>query len=157
MGLDVYAFANAHRIGESGCAGDDDPTVTSILISRDFPKHAQGLTDGEYRFTERRHGVGLGYGRYNDWRDSLARFAGFNSASQVWKECPLTGDFVELINFTDCDGTIGHKLCVKLYNDFRRNAVRAESYATEEWRTYYKDFLAIFKFAAENNGIIVYR
>lgn len=65
------------------------------------------------------------YSAYNEWRDWLAKVAGFASAEECWDRGKLGDPFFELIHFADNEGVIGPKVAAKLAEDFRANILRA--------------------------------
>lgn len=84
----------------------------------DFPNHA---ADIEYEYYKDRVGAfrfcAGSYSGYDNWRNWLATIAGYQSADYVWSNI-TEGPFFELINFSDCEGTIGPAYSAKLYKDF---------------------------------------
>ena len=59
------------------------------------------------------------YMYYSKWRNQLAEMAGLGSAEAVRTNPEKEGlPFVELINFSDCEGVIGPKVAAKLAKDF---------------------------------------
>lgn len=77
------------------------------------------------------------YSSYNTWRDELARMAGYapvkgrseyghDYAAGAW--AADGGPFNELIDFSDCEGTLSAETCCKLAKDF------------EEWEDKARDF-----------------
>jgi hypothetical protein len=90
-----------------------------------FADRSDDLAEGFYLHTA---GKSLGfragsYGGYNQWRAALADMVG-TPCVDVWKD-PKPGPFVELINFSDCDGFIGPKTAAKLARDFEEHASKA--------------------------------
>ena len=129
--------------------------------------------DGDYE-----HVYSSSYSGYNTWREILAKMADYplveyslematkktkSHAASAWgygdhdmSDMP----FYEMIDFTDCDGTLGTVSCIKLYEDFKENYVKAKAFSVkndaEWWFKGYEEFLKGFAFAAKNNGFIEY-
>lgn len=139
---------------------------------RDFRARLGGMKTGLYEYTKksRRHGFRAGaYSYYNWWRNELSVFALDEEAEDVWMEPRFyRGEpFVELIDFTDCDGRIGTSVCAKLAADFTAWAARAKRYASKVthpeapddpdvgagWLANYRDFARAFKLAAKNGAL----
>ncbi|HLL74857.1 MAG TPA: hypothetical protein VK421_06295 [Pyrinomonadaceae bacterium] len=128
---------------------DGENGVIKIWISRDFPRAADKLADGAFYRSEGkdfRFRAGA-YSSYNRWRESLARMIG-ETARRFWND-PRPGPFVELINFSDCEGVIGPETSAKLARDFQEYAERAERFRGEaDWLTTYQNFRKAFELAA---------
>lgn len=60
------------------------------------------------------------YTYYNNWRKLLALSIGFENIGDIWSQGPYNEDipFIELLDFSDADGSIGPIVSDKLYNDF---------------------------------------
>jgi hypothetical protein len=106
------------------------------------------------------------YSGYNWWREQLCKFALEVSPEDVWEEPErFEGKaFVELINFSDCDGCIGSKTSAKLAKDFAAHAPRLKMWATKhltdaDERSYFVDSYAEwqqgFELAAQN-GVLIF-
>jgi hypothetical protein len=96
----------------------------------------------------------------NLWREHLSKFALAVEPSTVWDDPERFAGrpFVELIDFTDCDGRIGTRLAAKLAADFRAHAAKAEKYAEsladdESFMDNYRDFTRAFELAAHQGAL----
>ncbi len=102
------------------------------------------------------------YGGYGDWRNHLAKMAGFNGSQQVWGlPRHVTGAFVEQISFSDCEGVIGSNVASKLYQDYTDFQSRAETYAETlgEYKQWFLDKYALWRKAFEmaaQNGCVMF-
>lgn len=129
----------------------------------DYAAHLAGLQPGLYARTPETqvHDFRVGpYSYYNGWRRHLCRFALGVPQEEVWVlPYRFQGQpFVELINFTDCDGRIGTTVAAKLAQDFRSHFARAEAFAhtlttMEDWMLIYVDFLTAFELAAQDGAL----
>jgi hypothetical protein len=86
----------------------------------DFPGRTEGLRQGAIyayaHYEEFRAGSTRTYG---EWRNTLARLAGYEGWRSVWRRPPpLHSPFVELIRFHDCAGVLGPVVAAKLARDF---------------------------------------
>lgn len=138
MGLDISYFSKiefVRALGESDYA--DWPRERALFnVNR---LRCDGFEAGAYTAVEAGDFRAGSYSGYNEWRELLAKLTG-KTARGIWieeqKSCasdthqtPNRGPFVELINFSDCEGTIGPRTCAKLAKDFQDWRERAEKFA----------------------------
>lgn len=99
---------------------------------------------------------GVVHGSYGAWRHELAQIAGFQSAHDLWTDVDLNAPFVELINFSDCEGSLGAAVCAKLAKDFEQFKEQATpKWADNPWsHEVYGNFHKAFKQAGERNGLV---
>jgi hypothetical protein len=145
--------------------GKDLFEVYFMLDANDTSHKAQlkGMKPGLYEYTERseKHGFSAGsYSYYNGWRRRLCQFAHGVDPEEVWNNPRRHRGkpFVELIDFSDCDGRIGTQVSAKLARDFRDHHKRAADYATtiengSDWFELYQDFARAFELAAQD-GVV---
>ena len=102
------------------------------------------------------------YSYYNLWRKHLCQFALGVEAEILWEnpERFIGQPFVEIINFTDCDGRIGPLLATKLARDFRDHSSQAEEFAAlleddPDFIENYRDFSKAFEVASR--GALTFR
>ena len=157
-------------------AGDEHGPLERIVVRALVEAAADGvderaevvrILDGDV--AERRERLGAteqhdfragSYSGYNLWRVQLSQFALGVEPSTVWEnpERFAGRPFVELINFTDCDGRIGTRLAVKLAADFRAHADEAAKYAAtldegESFLENYNDFARAFELAGQQGAL----
>lgn len=173
MGLDITAYSNLKRI-DAVFNKDGEPVdpTTREPIDGDYyqPIHnphydrADGLTEGVFRY-EKAIGHRAGsYSGYNLWREELAKLAGWplgsyeffgdvrpSHAASAWKA--TEGPFFELINFSDCEGTIGAVTSKKLALDFAEYQAKADAHEDEYFRMKYKEWRAAFELAANAGAV----
>lgn len=97
------------------------------------------------------------YSGYTWWRGELAHMVGIHDTQAFWnnpKDCP----FNELINFSDCEGTIGPEASKKLLADFTEWADSAKRYAKqvkrgEFWLELYNTWTQAFELAADGGFV----
>jgi len=178
MGLDVSAASHLRYVGpipsdeerekleeDLSAQGKDSWDVYFFVYGNGSSHKAQlaGTKPGMYALTERseQHSFRAGsYSGYNLWRRLLCRFVHGVEPEEVWQHPRRYKGkpFVELIDFTDCDGRIGAKVAAKLAQDFRDHAKRAKDYATtiEDggylWGVY-EEFAKAFALAAEDGAL----
>lgn len=174
MGLDIVAYCNAVKIevvfAEDGQWTPLDPVshqpmedglVFIAAVDAPAAAHAMPLTHrGVYRATEE-YGFRAGsYSGYNWWRNELAKMAGYaarehRGETSYCLDCwdGLAGPFSELINFSDCEGTIGSQYGAKLARDFAEFDTRAKAMG-EEFYESSREWRKAFDMAADNGAVI---
>jgi hypothetical protein len=178
MGLDIHAASHlryAHPIPQ----GEDfdrleeqvnrqDKCLDEVYFllypnDPDWEGHLAGMEPGLYEYTaeSEQHDFRVGpYSYYNLWREHLSQIALGVEPSAVWEDPERFAGrpFVELIDFTDCDGRIGAQLAAKLAADFRAHAAKAEEFAGTlevdgDFINNYRDFTRAFELAAQQGAL----
>ena len=99
-------------------------TLWSPYVHSEFTTQGEGLPDAEVVDSDgETYGFRAGsYTGYNEWRDALAKAAGYEGGSEeVWSKVDGGAEglpFQELINFADNEGVIGPIASERLYQDF---------------------------------------
>ena len=165
MGLDITAYGNL-VVAPSDVELDEyaypkgdnywkltDNTVKST--EEEFPGRTAGLTPAIYSVGQTHRFRAGSYGGYNEWRNWLARLAGFKSAKEVWDTNPATGPFIELINFADNEGVIGPLVSAKLAKDFSEYEPEAEQRDAGQlfYLKLYREWRKAFELAANNGAV----
>jgi len=121
MGLDISAYS---KLSKCECDPEDYDSdfVVHIYNDESFDNIERPFEKTKfYETIYKRYSFGAGsYGGYNDWRKILCNLILKCNPSEVWNN-PIEYEgkpFVELINFSDCEGTIGTEISEKLYKDF---------------------------------------
>ena len=166
MGLDITAYAKVTLVRAIEAKDyNKDEDAQSLVDSGDHRYFCQdsddrpqseGMPAGIYATAGASFGFRAGsYGGYNAWRNQLARLMLDMSDEQVWNaaEDSLAGrPFVELIDFSDCEGFIGPKTCAKLSADFANNQEKANK-GDEYFRAKYADWRKAFAIASEGGAV----
>jgi hypothetical protein len=94
--------------------------VVSPFINPYFPGRAEGITEGVYYYDYSWDFFNRGYGTYGNWRRRLAQKLNYTEWAKNSELHPARegAPFYELIQFSDCEGTLGPKVCAKLSQDF---------------------------------------
>lgn len=148
MGLDISYYRTA-TLAPGGDPDEDWERFRRVYVNPAFPGSADELEDrAVYEVTDGEGFAAGSYGGYNDWREQLAKLAGYRPveaeeprhqhSAGAW--AATGGPFWELINFSDCEGAIGPAVSAKLAKDFADHQPKAdevgghfaEKYA--EWR-----------------------
>lgn len=164
MGLDITAYRALSKVEDAATDADGNPEaydthwrahpVVVAFTEENWPGRSQGIEPGAiYVFGEIFDFRAGSYGGYNQWRDELARFAGYGSALEVWESDRTEGPFLELINFADNEGVIGPVVAAKLAKDFQEFQSKADQ---EEswWRSSYANWRRAFEMAADNGAVV---
>jgi hypothetical protein len=133
MGLDISAYSKmtpAPGIGDENLAAYWAEIIAHQ--EKSFPGRTEGLTSGSHFKCEELHAFRAGsYGGYNWWRNQLALMAYGKSAEEIWSDPNLAGPFIEVINFSDCEGIIGPVVAAKLARDFSNHIEQAKRFAPQ--------------------------
>lgn len=157
MGLDITAYSGMIEAKGNEAfdnVGDlkDDEVWFIVYDEPNFPGRCNEFKDGHAYKANKEFGFRAGsYSGYNQWRDKLAEIAGYGCAKNVLDN-PIDGPFMELINFSDCEGTIGTEVSAKLIEDFRRYRNKAEAIGGVFWDKY-QEWQEAFK-VASNKGAV---
>ena len=148
MGLDIVAFENIQRVEK------ETNDSFAPYVNPDFPGRADEIEkDSQYISKNRFHFHAGSYSGYNEWRDMLAKLAGYDSARSVW-QTNSQGPFSELINFSDCEGVIGASVSKKLAQDFEKYQSAADEHRfdwfTEQYNRWRK---AMRRFSGSATGM----
>jgi hypothetical protein len=178
MGLDIHAASHLRYVGpipqgeefdrleeQVNRDGKSLDMVYFLLWPNDpqWERHLAGTEPGLYEYTalSEQHSFRAGpYSYYNLWREHLCQFALGVKPSAVWEDPDrfAGSPFVELIDFTDCDGRIGARLAAKLAADFRAHAAKAEEFAAtldddQDFISNYREFTRAFELAAQQGTL----
>lgn len=147
MGLDITAFRKVKKV-EVALDEDGHPIDEAVYDSHvmAWVNGRRGQNDGiehkAFYSYEEEFGFRAGsYSGYNEWRDALARFAGYEQteyesrfrglvksyAAACWDGL-TQGPFAELIDFSDAEGVIGPVTSAKLAKDFAEREERARTF-----------------------------
>ena len=155
MGLDIVAYKNLKWLDPQ--PEDWQENTVHIYHNSEWEKEHRGdnLQAGYYA-ADREYSFRAGsYSGYNRWREWLSELALGVAPETVWHSHEAYKDkpFAELINFSDCEGTLGPKVCAKLAKDFKD--FEAQAKADEDAYYVYKEFMTVFELTA-NNGAVVF-
>ena len=177
MGLDIHAASHLQYVRPIP-EGDEFDRLQQEALSQDkclselcflldandgpWADRLGGMVPGLYEYTPatRQHEFRVGScSVYNEWRERLSRYALDAEPDQVWDEPgQYSGKpFVELVNFTDCDGRIAGRVAAKLAADFRDHADSFKRFVAREpdadWCVHiYDEFAAAFELASQEGA-----
>lgn len=155
MGLDITAYTQC-RFVHGAEAWDDESCddADHIRIYLGHPAHLprlDGLAPGCYVSDAPAFGFRAGsYGGYNGWREALSLAALGVAPRDV---CGSPGSyagkpFVELIDFSDCEGAIGPRTSAKLAADFAATVP-----PPDDWGAF-ANFAKAFQMAAADGWVV---
>ena len=147
MGLDIIAVRNAKPV--KGCRTSDcSMEHQKLTVDKTFMEVADGLADGSC-WTAMPHDIfefrAGSYSGYNEWREMLSQAMLGVSPEMVWTHAKKfkAKPFYELINFADCEGTIGATTSKKLNDDFLSHMAQARKVSLKKGDSYfYEKFIA---------------
>lgn len=169
MGLDITAYGRLEKLDIAYDHNTEEPALREgkqfyFYPHDEFPKQMEGVT-GVYELSgwgNSFHFRAGSYSGYNRWREHLAVMVGIDQDA-LWEDrIEQIGPFVEIINFTDCDGTIGPATSAKLFKDFAEWLDRAEAHAksfTDDsdsqdwWISRYRNFMSAFALASDGGAV----
>lgn len=178
MGLDITWYRGLTRAaGTEGLLDDGETDYEAgwenIYGNGDyFPGRADDVPEGRYKAEESdgfRAGSYSGYGR---WRDQLAALAGYPAAkaadfdsrdrsyveghphsAAAWSEENNGLPCYELVNFSDCEGTLGTAVCAKLAKDFAALQEKADAHPDAYFREKYREWRNAFEKASDRGAV----
>jgi hypothetical protein len=159
VGLDITVYSDiCFVLGQK--AAEDDDRYTLLYVNPGCSKQADGIESGLYTCNDEVRFRAGGYGWYNWWRECLAKMALDVNPVNIWDSPEVFAGkpFVELINFSDCEGIIGPKTSAKLHKDFKAFHEQAKSLTNTENKEgflgTYECFMGAFEVAATKNGVV---
>jgi hypothetical protein len=167
MGLDITAYrglklAEGFTIvdGEVCRSGGSYAGDEAVRFYIDKGCRAPELSaDAVYVWTERANFRAGSYSGYSEWRNNLAVLAGWRNDEHAWGTPDGAGTpFMELINFSDCEGVIGAAVSAKLAKDFAEWQERAVQYGAlvddDGWfLEKFGEWRRAFEMAADNGAV----
>lgn len=87
------------------------------------------------------------YSGYNWWREILARLVGIKNLNDFWIKAGGIDNrngpepFFELLNFSDCEGTLPYRECKRLLKDFNKWSplVHGKSFQKIFWLNFFNE------------------
>ena len=164
MGLDITAYKRMKKVGtaESWDEYEDkfDWSTTFYFSGQPnkcYTEKAHGVDENSVYEYEDCFGFYAGsYSGYNQWRNWLSEtFIGI-SAHDVWNNAEKYEEspFYHLVNFSDCEGTIGTEVSANLSIDFAAHQDEVDALDCEEWlKEKYTSWRKAFEMAADGGCI----
>lgn len=171
MGLDISYYTRLKKADNQGFNRGGEPLDEDGFVlpkNPDFRNREEGVDINAVYVGERAGSFPCGsYGSYNHWRNALAILAGYapfpgeknpkRSHSMTAWEVATSGPFWELINFSDCEGTIGPVVSAKLAKDFADFDEQARVFDYNNLNPWFYEIYANFRKAfeaASDNGVV---
>lgn len=171
MGLDISYHSNIDL--KNPCSDRDSADVYLYPNDMIFGQ-SDGIKGGEYLCEGIHDSFRAGsYSGYSSWRKTLARLIGWevedlwaHVATLVQRNDNLNGvlsesdefsvdiPFIELLNFSDCEGFIGPKTSAKLHSDFLEWDEKAKAVDQGYFYEKYKDWTKAFEVASDGGCVV---
>jgi hypothetical protein len=150
MGLDITSYEHVKLVEEVHAIEDSEGNYCNDTPEFGGKNHVTTYNEGSFPHTLGSLIVGKcylasgeqfrfragSYSGYSRFREALCLEALGVSANTVWAEPEkyVGRPFYEMINFSDCEGVVGHEVCLKLTRDFQegRETVRARLEQTDD-------------------------
>lgn len=102
--------------------------------------------------------ISISYSTYNDFRNQICNMANGVDDSDVWCNYGWYEGkpFVEMVNFTDCDGSFDYVIAEKLLKDFESFRDKAKETLGEWFFGIYQSYIEILKQCVDCKGIVRY-
>jgi hypothetical protein len=157
MGLDITAYRKLVEQPDAELDEDGHPVGDMVRFTEntDFPGRFAGLKEQTTYSYQDAFGFRAGsYGGYNSWRRSLAQMVGYTDR-EAWDGQAEGKPFVELVNFSDCEGTIGPVVSAKLAKDFAEWDERAKQFSSDVFwfSDLYAKWRVAFDMAADGGAV----
>lgn len=152
MGLDVSYYSGLKKID---CVYDEDGNPIDPVTKEEIH---------DAIIIEKNSFEAGSYSGYNEWRERLARLGGYQRGWHDYKKdysysagawAETGGPFWELINFSDCEGSIGSVVSAKLYKDFVQYREEALKITDHGFIRLYDKSQEAFR-VASNNGVVTF-
>jgi len=177
MGLDITAYSQLKKLDVLFDSGGEPVDLATneqiedyfkVWENPDFKGRIDGLENNAvYSYEDSEHVFRMGYGSYFYWRETLAKLAGYpidthdswgtkqelHSASAWNGKVNKGSPFLELINFSDCEGTIGTVVAAKLLRDFEEFDDRAKNLNNPVFYEKYCQMMNGLKIAADGGAL----
>lgn len=110
-----------------------------------FPNASDHIPDRSvWNYTEKVHVISTMHSHYTQWREQLTRLVGHTPGRP--------GPFRELLDWSDCEGTLGPITCAKLAQDFKAMDHFA-AYEDADFFFIYRNMRHAFEAAADQGAV----
>ncbi|EBS4516446.1 hypothetical protein DQT32_03320 [Salmonella enterica subsp. enterica serovar Braenderup] len=157
MGLDISAYKNIQKEELKGDYDDERYDRAYEQNWVEFYTHNQPDVfqhediDGDYFYSSPNGRLTMragSYGGYSTWRGKLSHLA-----SSLPKDADGNPPFIELLQYSDCEGVIGAKCSAKLANDFAIYELDARQALDDYSFAKYKEWRDMFEYASDNGAV----
>lgn len=167
MGLDITVYTKLKKITKKKRIEDGDWDVHVTRSAHPEIERSLDVEVGYYEYDEGSEYFGFRagpYSGYNQFRELLCEAILDVKPKMVWERSENYVDkpFYEIINFSDCEGTMGPTVSKKLHNDFVTYREKFESFIKNKFPFYdthymkvYDNFTTGFEMASKG-GVLVF-
>lgn len=172
MGLDISVYKEIDFESFQSRSGKSEEELDELydnmlyLYNSYNPyNQSDNIREGFYNYEKREFNFRAGsYSGYNMFREILCESFYELKPEVIWGNITKykDGDFIELINFSDCEGFIGPKTSKKLFNDFVKNEDKFNSFldtkinentTKDYYKEKYQEWKKAFEIASED-GVV---
>ena len=158
MRLSVAAYCDLRPVGRLRAAEQPGSACVGMTfpLHKSFPQHAKDIdATVVYAAIEKFSFVAGCYSGYTRWLEQLGRLVGIRYLDLFWHS-PRPAPFAELLDFVDCNATIGTAVSQKLAADFADWA----HHAARHPERYFRERFVLWRHAfevASKQGCVVFR
>lgn len=185
MGLDVSVVKGGYYKFEPKDWDHEGLIGRDLCNIKDFPyqltKEEEGFMVWNWKTENLFRVPSISYSTYGNWRECLCKYIIGRSLQDAWDQArtakeehePYPSDGYLIVDFSDCEGTIGPTAARKLYDFFSAGAAKLDSLPDHlqfdggQYRdsgtmpkSYfvgrYNQFMEAFKIASENHAYVIY-
>lgn len=151
MGLDIRAYS---KLIKTTPYDEDGDMGLNFHINPYFDNRADNILENYNYEHNEDYSFRVGsYSGYNSWRCQLCVLLGYKNYEDFWTNAEDTSPFYPLINFSDCEGTLGCAVSAQLYIDFCNYTVKAEETKDEYFINIYNEFKKAFEVASHDGAV----
>jgi hypothetical protein len=156
MGLDTSGIRNLRRVENPTEQQIEDGYVFRFYVHEGiFERTQEGVDPNAYYHVSDAHadyfsGPGYSYGSHMGFRRALAKLVGVD-ADDIWDGIVTDCPFYDLINYSDCEGTIGPAACKRLASNFAEfsSAMEASADFPDVLKSRYRQWAEMFAWCAD--------
>lgn len=162
MGLDISFYCNVKAAPD---ADPDDLSIAEARVIPEFADRADGIQHGTlFTFGDSGSFRAGSYSGYGAFREELAKLAGYPAkamagcehehAAAAWQGAVADSSaFFPMVDFSDCEGTIGPQTSARLAKDFADYQAKADAHPDSWFREKYAEWRTAFE-AVAGNGFV---
>ena len=157
MSLDITAYKQI-KVAENQWLDEYEEPLEDggfdFWVNPDFPNRANVIIPDKIYVAADTYRFRAGsYSSYNYFRERLALVAGWENIQECWNA--NSGCLWELINFSDCEGTLDTEVCQKLLKDIQsiKTPTSIVSQDDECFWSKFNDWVKALEFASDNGAI----
>jgi len=156
MGLDIVAYSKL--VLESNGDREEGNYNVGCFYPQTFKQQYEPLIEGQYYKSEN-DSISFkagSYGGYNHWRNQLAQLIYKTDAKVIWEDIDKYRGkpFINLIHFSDCEGTIGSVASKQLAKDFQDYQYLVDEDLDVYFKEKYSEWRNAFELASDDGAVV---